>query len=308
VSVDFVRPEPVEGDLDVAWIHGSPRRRHRSDPLVQVHAYDEHTYLLRQSKDVTFEAPFLFLFFGDERALLVDSGATKDPEIRTVRTTVDAIVDRWLRDHPREDYRLVVAHTHAHGDHIAGDAQFADRPATTVVAPDVAAVRSFFGITDWPDQVVTFDLGGRVLDVVGCPGHHASSIAIYDPWTGLMLTGDTVYRGRLYAPDFPAFVASLNRLVGFAQQRRVTHVLGCHIEMAGKPGRDYPLGCRYQPSEPAPQLTVAQLRAGRDAAVAVADRPGVHRFDDFIIYNGTCRLGTAALVARALLRKLTLRR
>lgn len=296
------------GDLDVAWIHGSPIRRHPSDPPWQVHAYDEHTYLLRQSKDATFEAPFVFLLLGNERALLLDSGATKDPEARTLRSTVDAIIDRWLGERPRENYRLVVAHTHAHRDHIAGDAQFADRPATTVVAPDVASVRSFFGFTDWPAQVVTLDLGGRVLDVVGCPGHHASSIAVYDAWTGLMFTGDTVYRGRLYAPDFPAFVASLDRLVDFAQDRRVTHVLGCHIEMTGKPCRDYPLGCRYQRAEPAPQLTVADLRAVRDAAVAVADRPGVHRFDDFIIYNGPCRLGTAALIARALLRKVTLRR
>ena len=45
-------------------------------------------------------------------------------------------------------------------------------------------------------------------------------------------------------------------------------------------------GCRYQPDEPPLQMTVAQLRALRDAAVAAAGGPGAHRFDDFVLYSG----------------------
>lgn len=44
-----------------------------------MHAYSEHTVILRQNKSVHFEAPFLFLLFGNERALLLDTGATADP-------------------------------------------------------------------------------------------------------------------------------------------------------------------------------------------------------------------------------------
>jgi hypothetical protein len=55
------RSRPVHGDLDVSWIHGSARRRYRTDPPLQAHAYDEHTSVLRQSKDVTYEAPFVVL-------------------------------------------------------------------------------------------------------------------------------------------------------------------------------------------------------------------------------------------------------
>jgi len=33
-------------------------------------------------------------------------------------------------------------------------------------------------------------------------------------------------------------------------------------------------------------MAVGQLRALRHAAVSVANRPGVHRFDDFVLYNG----------------------
>jgi hydroxyacylglutathione hydrolase len=91
--------------------------------------------------------------------------------------------------------------------------------------------------------------GGRVLEVTGSPGHHRAAITIYDRWTGFLLTGDTVLPGRLYAFDFPQFLASLDRMVALADSRVVTHVLGCHIEMTRKPGRDYPLGATYQSDE-----------------------------------------------------------
>jgi hydroxyacylglutathione hydrolase len=206
----FAGPRPVQGDLDVAWIHGSARRRHRTDPQLQVHSYDEHTYVLRQSKDVTYEAPFVVLLLGGERALLLDSGATADG---TLRETVDRLIASWLEKHPRANYPLVVAHTHGHRDHRAGDPQFADRPDTVVVGQDADSVRQFFQFTEWPAQVVTFDLGDRALEVTGIPGHHPASVAVYDPWSGLLLTGDTVLPGRLYVEDMPAFVDSLQRLL-----------------------------------------------------------------------------------------------
>lgn len=297
--IDFVTAAPTAGTFPERWIHGARSGRTPVEPT-QVHAYDPHTVLLRQSKHVTFEAPFLYLFFGNDRALLMDTGAVKDPARAPVRETVDKLIDGWLAEHPRDGYQLVVAHTHAHGDHIAGDGQFADRPDTTVVGTDLGSVQAFFGFTDWPGQVVEFDLGGRVLEVSGCPGHHATSVAVYDPWTGFLLTGDTVYPGRLYAFDFPTFVASIEHLVEFASARPVTHVMGCHIEMRGTPRRDYPLGARYQPDEPPLQMSTAQLVAVRDAARAVADRPGVHRYDDFIIYQGPCHGAIPGMVLRGL--------
>ena len=297
MDIDFSTAAPVRGNLNVRWIHGSPSRRHRTDPPLQVHAYDDHTYVLRQSKDVTFEAPFLFLLFGNERALLLDTGATKDA---TVRDAVDLLVGEWLDRYPRRDHQLVVAHTHGHGDHVAGDETFAGRPNATVVAHDVDTVRAFFGFTGWPGEVVPFDLGGRVLEVTGIPGHHPASVAMYDRWTGLLLTGDTVYPGRLYVADPPAFVESLRRLMTFAEERDVTAVVGCHVEMTRTPGRDYFPGCRYQPDEPPLPMTTEQLRAVSDAAAEVAGRRGVYRHDDFIVYNGMGPMTQLRLLSRSL--------
>jgi hydroxyacylglutathione hydrolase len=300
-TLDFGAGAPVRGDLDVRWIHGSPRGSGRSDPPFQAHAYDRHTYILRQSKDDSAEAPFLFLLFGNERALLLDTGAgtTRDGE-RPLRELVDGLIGGWLAEYPREDYELVVAHTHGHNDHVAGDSQFAGRPGTTVVGRELSAVQEFFGFTGWPEQDVSLDLGGRRLMVTGSPGHHRAAITVHDPWTGFLLTGDTVLPGRIYAFDFPAYLASLDRLAALAQRRDITHVLGSHIEMTREPGRDYPLGCRYQPDEPSLPMTVAQLAAVRDAARSVAGRPGAHRFHDFLICNGPYRHYIVPMMLRSL--------
>ena len=272
--INFATEAPIAGSLDVRWIHGSPARKKPADPLIQVHQYDPHTVIMRQSKSVTYEAPFLFLLFGNDRALLLDTGATEEEETFPLRATVDRLIAGWLAEHrptsAPETYELVVAHTHGHGDHVAGDQQFAGRPATTVVPRELDEVRKHFGFTAWPEQITAFDLGGRVLEVTGSPGHHQAAITVYDPWTGLLLTGDTVYPGRLYAFDFPQFVASLDRMVELAESRPVTHVLGCHIEMTSRPGRDYPLGALYQPNEPALEMTVGQLWNVRAAAASVA--------------------------------------
>jgi len=296
--VDFVATSPAGGDLEVRWIHGSPIARRNTDAPIQIHAYNSHTFILRQNKAVHYEAPFVYLFCGNDRALLLDTGATADPALFPLRDTVEGIVRDWLTEHPRDNYELVVAHTHAHGDHIAGDPQLDGRPNTTVVAPDLASVREYFGITDWPEEIVTFDLGGRVLDIFGVPGHHDASIAIYDRWTGFLLTGDTVYPGRLYVKDFTAFAASIARLIAFAESHPVSHVMGCHIEMTRAPGRDYPITTTYQPNEPALQMTLEQLKAV-GAATATATRPGVHRFDDFVIFNGPCKGAVLRQLARA---------
>jgi hydroxyacylglutathione hydrolase len=292
--------------LDVAWIHGTRRPGGSADPPIQVHAVDPDTFVLRQSKSVHYEAPFLYLFCGDQRALLLDTGATADPSAFPLRATVDSLLAERRRRLPCERYELVVAHTHGHGDHIAADGQFADRPDTTVVSPGPASVQAFFGFTGWPEEVVTLDLGGRVLEVTGCPGHCSDSVAVLDPVTGFLVTGDTVYPGRLYVEDMPSYVASLDRLVDLARSRRVTAVMGCHIEMSRTPGRDYPIGSTWQPDEAPLPMSVEQLEHVRDAARAVADRPGAHVFDDVVVFNGPCR--TARTRQRLRLWGSTLRR
>ena len=251
--------------------------------------------VLRQDIAVNHEAPFLFLLLGVERALLLDTGATADPARFGLRDAVDELLGT--------DAELIVAHSHAHGDHVAADGQFTDRPNTTIVGHGPAEVALFFGVDAWPTGRGTLDLGGRALTVLPIPGHHPASIAIHDPATSLLLTGDTVYPGRLYVRDFPAFLASLDRLCDFADTHPVREILGAHIEMSTTPFRDFPLGSVRHPDEQALQMSVAQLHEIRDAARSIADAPGAHRFADFAIWNGPSRAEVVRQLVRRALRR-----
>lgn len=286
------------------WNAGARSIRRHPAPPVQVHVAAENTIVLRQSIALSAEAPFLYLLFGTDRALLLDTGATADAARFPLRETVDALVNEWLAGHPKDGYELVVAHSHSHADHIAADEQFADRPLTRTVGHSPEAVAAYFGIKQWPTETAGFDLGDRMLHVIPTPGHHAAAITIYDPSTGWLLTGDTAYPGRLYVADAAAFVASLNRLCDFVDTHTVTDVAGAHIEMSKTPRRDFSLGSPWHPNEADLALTTEQLKAVRDAAVVVAGQPGVHRYDDFAIWIGPCRPTIVAQVARSILFRL----
>lgn len=281
--IDFASEAPEPRTLKVKWIHGSPSAKNNTDPAVQVHSQDEHTFILRQNKAIHYEAPFLYLLFGNTHAVLIDTGATESAEYFPLRRVVDSLVEDWLSAHPRDNYTLLVLHSHAHGDHIAGDAQFADRTDTVLVGADLRTVQEFFGFGNDPDQMARVDLGGRVLECLASPGHHEAAVTFYDPYTGFLLTGDTVYPGRLYVEDLPAFRRTIDRLIAFTETRPVTQVLGCHIEMTAEPGVDYPVRTTYQPDEKPLQMTVGHLHDIREALDEIGYRPGRHAFPDFVI-------------------------
>ena len=285
-SIDFSIPQPELGDLNVRWIHGSVSPKHNTDPDIQVHTYNEHTYILRQNMAVHYEAPFMFLLFGNDRAILLDTGATRSPDFFPLRQTVDELIEQWLVKNPRASYSLVVAHTHLHRDHYEGDSQFYDRSQTQIVGHTLAATVEFYGFQDWDNEVVSFSLGGRVLQVMGTPGHEDAEVSIYDPYTQIFFTGDLLYPGRLYIRDWDAFKSSIERMIAFTEQHPVTHLLGCHVEMSIYPRLDYLIRSSYQPHERPLQMTVEQLYFVRDAIAQVNGEPGIHIFNDFIIYNG----------------------
>ncbi|MGB3294897.1 MAG: MBL fold metallo-hydrolase [Phormidesmis sp.] len=278
--------EAAPGSLEVNWIHGSVSAKHNTDPDIQVHAYNEHTFILRQNMAVHVEAPFMFLLFGNERVILLDTGATRSPEFFPLRQTVDTLITQWLASHPRDRYPLVVAHTHLHRDHFEADSQFTDRPDTTVVGKSLEATIAFYSFQNWPQDEVTFDLGDRTLRIIATPGHEAAEVSIYDPYTHILFTGDIFYPGRLYIEDWDAFVSSIERMIAFCETHPITYLLGCHIEMSIYPKLDYLIRSSYQPYECPLQMTVAQLKSVRAAIAHINGKPGTYIFNDYIIYNG----------------------
>ncbi|MBC7974278.1 MAG: MBL fold metallo-hydrolase, partial [Myxococcales bacterium] len=265
--------ELVPGTLDVTWMHGSRNCRDNTDPEIQVHAYNATTYILRQNKCDTFEAPFIYVLIGRDSALSLDTGAT---QTTTLRDTIRGLIGTRP---------LLAAHSHAHGDHVAGDDRFRGDPRTEVVANRVGSQQAAFAITAWPDTLGHKDLGDRPLDVIAIPGHEQTHIAIYDRQTGLLLTGDSLYPGLLFIPDWTAYRASIRRLAQFAATRPIRHVLGAHVEMTRTPKVVYPYGTIFQPDEHVLQLSAShlvELDAALEALGATPPpRPVAH--DDFII-------------------------
>ena len=261
------------GTLAVSWMHGSQNCATNTDPEVQVHAYNATTHIIRQNKCRTFEAPFIYVLQGTTTALVLDTGATTTV---TLRDTVRGLVGTKP---------LTAAHSHAHGDHTAGDPRFTGQPNTTVIATTRTAVQAAFGITTWPTSTGTIDLGNRVLDVLAIPGHEQTHIALYDRQTGLLLTGDTLYPGLLFINDWTAYRSSVGRLAQFVATHPIAHVLGAHIEMTSTPMQNYAYGTTYQPAEHVLQLTAANVLELDAALTALGATPPAQpvKYDHFVV-------------------------
>jgi hydroxyacylglutathione hydrolase len=259
------QPNLETGTLPASWVTGGPNCLEVPD--WQVHQYNPGFIILRESGCTNYEKPFLYLILGKDRALLVDTGAGP------VDTAV--LVQRLTK------LPLTVAHSHGHGDHVAGDKGFT---SATLIPATVEAAQKAFGIANWPDQPGSIDLGDRIIDVLAIPGHHVAHVAYYDRKTGILLTGDHLYPGRLYVSDFPAYVASTRRLVQFTESHPVAHILGCHIEQSSTPYVDYPTGTKYQPNEHSLELGRAHLLELMSALDALHGKPERVFLRDLTIY------------------------
>jgi hydroxyacylglutathione hydrolase len=266
------------GNLPARWITGGPDCI--EVPNWQIHQYNDDFYILRESGCTNYEKPFLYLLFGKDRAMLEDTGAGKSDAAQVV----GELIAKWLALKGRSSIPLVVAHSHSHGDHVAGDAGFRRMPNVTMVPLTLDGTREFFAIDRWPDGVGHIDLGERVLDVLPIPGHDALSIAFYDRQTGVLLTGDSLYPGRLYVRDFVEFARSTERLVAFTRGKIVAHVLGTHIEQSLTPYKDYPVGTKYQPEEHGLALSRGHLLELQEAVERMKEKPVRLALRDFTIW------------------------
>ena len=267
----------------IAWIHGTKNCKENTDPPIQIVKFNFNTFILRQNKCINYEAPFLFLFLGYKKALLMDTGATEDENQFPLYQTVRTLVSQWEK-RINSEVELIVAHTHAHNDHTAGDIQFKNKANTIVVGLKEDDVKSFFKIKNWPLENSRIDLGKRVIEIIPIPGHQTASIAVYDNETKVLLSGDSFYPGRLYIKDWQAFKLSTQRLTDFTNNHKISNILGNHIEMTKNPGIDYPTGTTYQPDEHILPLKVKDLHILNNALERLGENPKYEIHDNFIIY------------------------
>jgi glyoxylase-like metal-dependent hydrolase (beta-lactamase superfamily II) len=181
-----------------------------------------------------------YLFIGDDRALLSDTGNG----YRDIRKPVAKITGK----------PLIVMNTHGHTDHAGGDTQFKEiyiRPEDAPMLdpawqkgqsdllfsyvkshyPFLIPVLLFYrlGRFETYEPVVKtigddhrFDLGGRTIETIHFPGHSPGSVILADKRTRTLYAGDAVNHGLfLFFPDSPtlrgyaAALRKLARLEGF---------------------------------------------------------------------------------------------
>ncbi len=177
-----------------------------------------------------------YLILGTERALLFDTGMGI--------TSISDIV-RQLTGLP-----VTVLNSHTHLDHIGGNAEFESIVAMDTdytrtrstgltnervreeVSPEALCRPLPSGVTQdsyvtrpWTITEVARDghelhLGDRDLVILHIPGHTPDAIALHEPESGYLWTGDSFYEGPiwLFAPetDIAAYAASVERLAALA--------------------------------------------------------------------------------------------
>ena len=260
------------------WAHGSANCELNKNSANDVYQHNEHTFIIRQNKCLTFEAPFMYVLVGEHTILVLDTGALS---VETGYSLYDEI-STLLGHQQLQDKRLLVVHSHGHGDHLAGDDAFIDKPNAQVIGASAADINRSFSFNDWPNGQQTIDLGNREIVVIPTPGHQEEAITIYDRQTKWLLTGDTLYPGYIYVKNWQAYRSSIAKLANFAKANDVSAVLGAHIEMKSQPGMYYPIGTTYQPNEAPLDLATSRLTQLNDQ-LTKSKEPREMIFDDFII-------------------------
>ncbi|WP_321469956.1 MBL fold metallo-hydrolase [uncultured Paludibaculum sp.] len=283
--IDFTSNLPAKGTFPKVWIHGSKSLLDNHDPPVQVHWFNEHTVVMRENKAYNYEAAFMYLYFGNDRAILLDQGSTALRSEWPLRDVVDKVIAEWCRKHGRQDIPLVLAFSHLHGDHWAAQNQFIDRPNTRIMGLTHEEMVGFWGMKNYPEERVEFDLGGRKLLIWGSPGHVEDEFAYYDTYTQILFTGDMFYRGYCYITYWDKWMDSMARLMQFADKFPIAYVVGCHVEMK-KDGSFFTYGTTYQPDEAPVQMDLAMLRRTYEFAKKIT-KPGVFFTGDVYLCNQT---------------------
>ena len=284
-TVDFERKGPAPGNFPVKWIHGSESAMDNQDPPIQTHWYNEHTLILRENKAYNYEAAFMYLYFGNDRAILLDQGSTSLPNLWPLRRVVDEAIETWCKRNGKPGIQLVLAFSHLHGDHYAAMNQFLDRPNTRIMGLTLKEMTGFWSMTHYPEERVAFDLGGRKILIWGSPGHVDEEFAYYDTYTQILFTGDMFYKGRCYITNWNDWFASMKRLIAFLDEYPVKWVVGCHVEMS-RTGADYAYGSTYQPDEAPVNMEVAALRRTFEFAKTVKTN-GIYFTGDVYLCNQT---------------------
>ena len=148
---------------------------------------DDSTYWIQD------EGTRCFLFIGDSKALLVDTGYGKSGSIKEI---VDSLTDK----------PVMLVNTHTDWDHIGNNAEF----DAAYMHPAEMAHYGTAKLSTPPAPLQDgemIDIGGRTFEVVLISGHTPGSIALVDRANRIILPGDSLSGTR------PMFLVGAHRSI-----------------------------------------------------------------------------------------------
>jgi glyoxylase-like metal-dependent hydrolase (beta-lactamase superfamily II) len=196
-----------------------------------------------------------YLIVGSERALLFDTGMGIAP----ISPVVAALTEQ----------PVTVLNSHTHMDHVGGNAEFrsivaidtdytrersrglsnermrseVEDAALCAPLPAGVTVDSYvsrpFAITEVARDGHTLDLGDRSFEILHIPGHTPDAIALFEPTSGYLWTGDSFYEGPIWLfaeeTDLDGYRSAVARMASLAPQ--LTRVFPAHNTPVADPAR-----------------------------------------------------------------------
>jgi glyoxylase-like metal-dependent hydrolase (beta-lactamase superfamily II) len=140
------------------------------------------------------------------KALGIDPGVSPESLLNAIRS--------------RELSLQVLANTHGHPDHIAGNAEVLRLTGAKLAANLLDVPKADIALSEGSE----LQIGAITVDVLHTPGHTPGSLVFNPP--GALITGDTLFVTRCGRADFPgsdpaALYHSLLRLAAFPPETKV---------------------------------------------------------------------------------------
>ncbi|MBQ0001197.1 MAG: MBL fold metallo-hydrolase [Clostridiales bacterium] len=139
---------------------------------------NENTYLIEDG------FVYCYLLIGKEKALLIDTGVSG----MKIREEVEQVTD----------LPLLLLNTHGDGDHVAGNNRFSEFYMHKADYENCGLNGKLSGTLIPVEDGDQIDLGGRMLKIIGIPGHTKGSIAVLDAENRQLFAGDSVQSGQIF--------------------------------------------------------------------------------------------------------------
>jgi glyoxylase-like metal-dependent hydrolase (beta-lactamase superfamily II) len=171
--------------------------------VYEVKQLDDSCWEIRDNSGMTMHMS-CFLFVGEDRAMLVDTGFGKGD----LKAVVDSLTS----------LPVMLVNTHSDGDHVFNNKQFGT--AHMSPAEFEGYHRTLGGDAPvaplWEGDVI--DLGGRRFEVILLPGHTPGSIVLLDAENRILVGGDSVTAGAIFLAgpgrDIVGYIESMKKMKG----------------------------------------------------------------------------------------------